>query len=260
MNKKIIASVALAMVLVGAASATTYKWTWNSATHVDGNQAGGGDLWYNAGGGGVKTITSEFNTANNNLKYEVNFSTQQTNGYWLALSQGDNPKGHAGELALFYFDASQSAPVLLAYNYNGVNGDTSHYDGSQAAGTQAPDLILSSKTTTNWINQLQVINNIDGTRTMKFDIDATTINNHVPLYPGNTPWDGAEFGNKMGIWFHQVKGLSTTYNAGGGLNTWNHQGAGYLDGSNLQTVPEPMTMTALALGLAGVARRRRNSK
>jgi hypothetical protein len=264
MNLKFALLAVAALSVMGGAQATTYRWTWTSAGHSNGAQPGGGTLDYSSYGGAINTIFTEFNTTTNQLKYEVEFNTTATNAYWLAMSPGANPKGYAGELALFYMDASTSTPVLTAYGYNGNNGDNSYVDGSQIGGTQAPDLILSSKNSTSWINNLQVTD-AGGKRTMKFDINATAVNNHVPLYPGPggiAEWTGAEFGNKIGIWFHQVQGAQTTYHTSGpltgGVKTFSYSKQGYLDGSNLQTVPEPATMTALALGLAAIARKRKS--
>lgn len=250
----------VAGVLGSSAHASTFRWTWTSAGHVNGNQPGGGELFYNAGGGGINSIVADYTPGSKRLRYEVEFNNRQTNGYWLAVSPGPNPKGHAGELALFYFDASSSTPALLAYAYNGVNGGNSYLDGSPAAGTQAPDFILSSKTSNHWINQLSVVNGPSNTRKMIFDIDATQIQNHVPLYPGPggpSEWTGASFAERFGIWFHPLKGLQTSYNANGSLKTLHKSAEGWLDGQNLETVPEPMTMTALGLGIAAFMRKRK---
>lgn len=260
---KIAAMALVASALVTSSQAVTYRWTWSSATHTNGAQPGGGDLFYNNGGGKIDSIETTFNNATNRLTYDVTFdkvksTDSKTSGYWLALSDGPNPKGTEGELAILYFDASSSSnPVLTAYGYNGVNGDNSYKDGKAAAGTQAPDFILSSKTSSSWINDLSVSHVGSKTR-MKFDIDATSINNRVPLY-GGSDWEGAEFGNKIGIWFHQVRGLNTSYNSNGSLKTFSYTNAGYLDGSNLQAVPEPATMLALGAGCAMIARRRRKA-
>lgn len=264
MNFRIALFAIAAVSVVSGAQAVNYRWTWTSAGFVNGPQPGGGNLAYNNGGGGINSIVTDFDTATNQLKYEVEFNNTQTNAFWLAMSPGDNPKGYAGELALFYMDASSATPVLTAYGYNGFNGDSSFWDGSQVTGTQAPDLILSSKNSMSWINNLQVTD-AGGKRTMKFDIDATLVNNHNPLYPGPggiAEWTGSEFADKMGIWFHPVKGAQTTYHTTGaltgGLKTFSYSHQGWLDGDNLHTVPEPATMTALALGLAAIARKRKS--
>ena len=250
------------MAMVASASATTYRWTWNSLGSTNGAQPGGGELFYNPAGGQIKNIDAQFNQSNANLKYEVNFKDRQTDGLWLVLSPGENPKGHAGQLSIFFLDASGSQPTLLAYSYNGVNGHQSWKDGSPAAGTQAPDLILSSLKTTDWINSLSVVNVAGGGQKFSFDINAAAIQNHTPKYPGpqgQSEWTGSAFGNKFGIWMHTVNGLETSYQ-NGALKSWTYCEEGWVDGGNLQTVPEPGSMTALGLGIAAMLRRMRNNK
>lgn len=133
MNTNRILAVAVMVATFAGAHATTYRWSWDGVTGP-----------YSAAGGAIESLTAEYNSANQNLKYNVTFgnapgTSSRPNGYWLAMSSGPNPKGVAGELALFYFDASRSTPVLTAYGYNGQNDGTSWMDGSPASGTQAPD-------------------------------------------------------------------------------------------------------------------------
>lgn len=259
-----LSSVFLAgLALMGAAQATTYRWTWSSAGHVNGNQPGGGDLWYNANGGAVRNINTTYNANSQRFTYDVEFGAQDTNGYWLVVSPGENPKGHAGQLAIFFVDASTSTPAVLAYAYNGVNGHQSWQDGSPMAGVQAPDLIQSSLTNSNFVNALQVQNLADGGRRISMDLNATAIQGHLPKYPGpqgQSEWTGTSFGNRFGIWFHPVKGLQTQYTQGGALSSWSFRQEGWVDGGNLEAVPEPATMTALGLGVAAMLRKRKAKK
>ncbi len=79
--------------------------------------------------GHINSVSTSFNSANNQLSYYANIGgagSPQANGFWLAMSPGPNPKQQAGEIAIFYFDASQAGtPKLTVYGYNGVNGDNS---------------------------------------------------------------------------------------------------------------------------------------
>lgn len=234
-----------------AALATNWIWDWDGSTA------------YNQDGGRINSIHAEFNDATNRFVWRTNFgnnpSGKRTEGFWLAVSPGPNPKGHAGELSIYYFDAGSASPTLTVYAYNGVNGNTSYKDGSPQAGNQPPDKILSSRLTTNWINALTVVNNANGTRTMTIDINATAIQNHVPMYPGpggQAEWTGTAFGQKLGLWFHPVTGISTAYQQGW-LTDFKFKDQGWLDGENFRTVPEPGTMVALGAGLAALAARRR---
>src|SRR5690606_694971 len=85
---------------------------------------------------------------------------------------GNNPKGYDGELAIFYFDASDPADHKLAvYAYNSLNADTSYKDGSKQAGIQPPDQIVSSINSPGFL--LHSIRNqkADGTRQLGFVAD-----------------------------------------------------------------------------------------
>lgn len=256
-NTRFFVAMMVGAIAVAGANAQTYRWTWSPTTGPNNNIA------YNPNGGAVRTIDSTFNASTNRFTYDVEFSNRDTNGYWLVVSPGANPKGHAGELAILFVDASTTTPTVLSYAYNGQNGHSSWFDGSPAAGTQAPDLIRSSLKNSSWVNNVSVHDSAAGRR-ISLDINATAIQNHTPRYPGPggvTEWTGVGFKEKFGIWFHPVKGLQTEYNCHtGGLKKWNFQKEGWVDGSHLETVPEPMSMTALALGMAAMARKRKAKK
>lgn len=256
-------TIALALAGVGLASsafaADEYRWVWDRDT--------GG---VNMAGGVIKDVQSTFNLVTKRFTFVVNFDKntqgQMTDGFWLAVSPGPNPKGHGGELALLYFDGSGDKAKLTAYAYNGFNGDTSYRDGSSAPGDQAPDRIKSSLLSESWINELSVKNEANGTRTMKIDIDATDIQDHAPQYPGPggpSEWTGLAFGDKIGLWFHPNVGLKTKYEEGflARDKGWQYAHQGWLDFSDKPTeaVPEPATLAALGLGLAAFARRKKQA-
>ncbi|MEQ1823329.1 MAG: PEP-CTERM sorting domain-containing protein [Fimbriimonadaceae bacterium] len=255
MNNKFkrVGLMLVGMSMVVAANAQVKLWNWN------GQGA-------NNGGGTINAITASFNTVTNRLTWRANFgnvpgTSAKTDGFHLVLSPGANPKGHAGELAILYFDATGGSPKLTAYNYNGFNGNSSYYDGSPQSGNQTPDRIKSSVASLDWVNSLTVTNEANGTRTLGFDIDATALNIHNPLYPGNSPWTGAAFGDKLGVWFHTYSGLNTTYSNNGYLSSLSRQCEGWLDlnDQTTQSVPEPASMAALGLGIAAVLRRRKKA-
>ncbi len=213
-------------------------------------------------GGKINQIKASINPQLNDLAWYANFGKnskgEQTNGFWLVLSKGPNPKGLPGQLAIFYLDASKAQPVLSVYGYNGKNGDSSYWDGNGSGG--AADKILSSKNSTNWIKELVVKDNPDGTRTLGFRINPTTINNHSPLYKAGNPWEGAQIGDFMGVWFHPVTGLTTDYGTDGFLkkNKFSYANQGWYDDSWVKTtcsdnpVPEPATIGALAAGFVAI--------
>ncbi len=247
MHKLCIGAIT-ALTLVSAASADLANWSFTAG------QAGSNYAQNNTGGA-IQSATSMFNSATNQFSFSVQFSNQITRGFWLAVSPGDNPKTHSGELALIYFDASVMGNLrMTVYNYNGVNGDSSYYDGSIASGTQAPDRIAS--TLNGFAANMSVVDS-GGGRTMSISFNASAIQSHVPVYPGNTPWTGVAFGQQIGVWFHPVASLSTTYGANGFLSTWNASNGGWLDGHNFTTVPTPGASALLAVASLGLARRRR---
>lgn len=248
----------LFMVAAVASSSLTFATTWT----FDYNPSLSAQ---NPDGGKINNVKTSFNDVTNRFTFQVNLgqtkSGGRTDGFWLAVNDGPNPKGHAGELALLYFDAfGPSGPTLTSYAYNGFNGDTSYYDGSPASGTQAPDKIKTSLVNgSSWVNSLTFVNNSDGTRTLGFDIDATGINNHNPMYPGSTPWTGLQFDSKIGMWFHTVNDLDAQYGSDGFLKKWSYGENGWLDFANKDAVPEPASMVILG-GAALVALRRKFKK
>ena len=217
----------------------------------------------NANGGDIDRITARYDTDTNQLDYTVVFGNQVTEGFTLAISPGQNPKNQPGELALFYFDASDmNAPKVTAYGYNGQNNQTSWTDGdSSTGGSQQADLIMSDLQLGLSDAKISFDDNIDGTRTLGFSIDASSIINHNPLYPSPTgdDWTGASFFERIGIWFHTFKTFDADYDANGNITDLTLGGEGWFDGSNIATTFVPMPgaagMTLAGLGL--VARRRR---
>lgn len=252
--KRIVLSLcaAAAFGMATQAEATTYRWTWDGVT---------GPVSHD--GGRIKAASSSYDNGTQDFGFSVTLGkraadNQNSQGYWLAVSNGPNPKGSAGELAIFYFDASRSTPVLTAYGYNGQNGFTSFMDGSPAAGTQTPDRIATSKLNSSWIQNLAVNTNSDGSRTMSFNIHGAVINNYNPVNQGPNAWKGVAYGESLGLWMHPVTQLTTSYNQAGFLKSFNFCNSGWLDlnDQHTESVPEPASMAALALGCVGLIRKR----
>ncbi len=262
MLNKLMTTTMIAMLAVatttGAAKASLYEWDWTPAS------TDGSNLGYNSYGGDINSIHGEFNTTTQTLKWLVNYkdeSSRDPEGFTLALNNGPNPKGHSGELALIYFDATRSNPVLTAYGYNGQNSTSTFYDGSERGGNQTPDLIGTSRSTAGFINQLIDRRESDNSITLGFEINTALINGHTPMHPGPggvADWFGTGFDNHLGIWMHSFRGLDTSY-SGDYLTQWSAKKEGWLDGSDFTTTPEPGSIALLGLGAWAMIRRRRNA-
>lgn len=254
--KSIVTLLAVAGCAGMASAAPFWEWNWTPSS--------AGSFGLNQSAGTMTSAQARFTPSTNRFEFTLDFSDQLANGYWLAVSPGPNPKGHAGELALIYFDASNLAnPIVTIYNYNGVNGDNSFRDGSPLSGVQAPDRIASTLNTPA-IASLISATNVGSGRRFVLDMDATGVNGHVPAYPGPggvSEWTGVAFGPGFGVWLHPVRGLTTQYGEHGFLTDWRWRAQGWLDGSEFPTTRVPTPGVLAAMGLAGVcaARRRRNA-
>ncbi len=267
-------AAAIGTAVLAASSAQAVVWQWNFTKGQAGNYG------TNNTGGTVETIVSTFDDATKRLTFDVLFSAPNngsgaasTNGFWLVLNDGPNPKNNPGELAIFYFDASRvfdsdplnNAVIMTAYEYNGRNDNSSwnNGDGDNTA-NESNDfngLIYGRNEAGLFINSISATSENGGNaRRMRFDINAAAIVSRSPAYPeANTTWHGTGFDDQLGIWFHPAQIFNASYqNSGRGkINSLSVQGEGWLDGEFFRTVPTPGT--AALLGMAGllVTRRRR---
>jgi len=156
--------------------------------------------------------------------------SQASNGFWLVVSDGPNPKGYVDELAIFYGDAVSE--TLSAYVYTGQNNSNSWVDSSAYINTFALDY---------------QDNGNSGTYT--FSIDASGINSHF----NTVDWKGSQFEDSVGLWFHPMLGASFNYAANGTISSLNFGQQGWVDYSNKATheVPEANSFMLFLLGLMG---------
>lgn len=218
--------------------------------------------------GVVEKISSLYVESSNHFEWDVEFSPSPAgqpipgllpNSFWLVVNNGPMPKfSSQGEVPIIHFDGTDPAnPVISVYAYTGSNSGGSWFDGSNQLGTQDPDRILSNiapvgpRNPPGWVKEILVQDVSPNRRRMRFAIDATAIQNHVPKYGStDTPgcdvnptlcWEGLKFGpfpgdannsagNYIGVWFHPFADLSSTYfntgNAGdpdriGFISSWN---------------------------------------
>lgn len=264
--RTLICAAAGAMALAAACSAHAAVWSYSFTNGQPGGPSTNNDA------GLIDSFNTSFNDVTKRLTFSVTFGAVpgnpggglQTNGFWLAINNGPNPKAHPGEMAIFYFDARNLAnPRMTVYGFNGDNGPNSWQDGNPlVGGNQTGDLIHGVNDASYKLAALAAGDSMTpggARRTMSFDIDATAIINHMPLYPDAVdPWHGTGFQNNLGIWFHPVRGMSTTYNESSGRITAYSTGMqGWVDASFLHTVPTPGSAALLGFGTLLVARRRR---
>lgn len=249
-----------ALAAVGAACAfahaDVYSWTWQPG------DPGGG---YSNSGGTFKSVHGRFDSAAQQLTWEIGFADQITDGFTLALNNGPNPKGHAGELALVYFDATDVENVRVSsYAYNGMNTQTSYRDGSPLSGIQSADVIFGVAPIEGAAPSVlhASVTDQDGGRFMRLVLDTTGINTHTPTYPGSggaEEWYGMGFDTGLGVWLHPVTSLATEYGEDGALSFWSGR-QGWLDGANYTAIPTPGVAMAGLVGLGFSTGRRRRSR
>lgn len=202
----------------------------------------------NDSGGAVQTMAATFSPVTKRLVFDATFAGATTGGplitqgFWLVLDNGPNPKHHPGELAIFYFDATvMGAPKLSVYAYNGASANDSWRDGDPAVVGDQPGDLIKGVYEASYINTIiaeDVMVSGQLRRHFMFDIDASGIVSHVPGYPAASPWYGTGFDRAMGLWFHGVGSFAASYESSGGgtrgaLTALVTGDEGWLDGANI---------------------------
>lgn len=212
----------------------------------------------------IKQVISTFDRDTNRWVFDLTVGDNPAfpgnvipESFWMVINHGPMP-WNPGRASMFYVDASApGAPVLSAYAYNATHElfDRSWLDGSNAAGTQPPDTICTSLNTTscgNWVNSASVEDLPSGDRRFVFDVDASPILNHIPLYGigadgWHRPAPGTEpriFDENIGVWLHIGLGRTYTYNQEGFISgVTEGPAAGYYDADWLLTNRRPECVT-----------------
>jgi len=195
----------------------------------------------------IDDFTITYDAFNEKLQLDVTYANSSPEGFWLVVSDGENPKYNVSEYAIIYFDATAAQPVITAYEYDGANNansfqTTTFLDSSSNPGSKVSGSISQSSS---------------GGDVFSLTVHASDIN-AANLGPD---WDGIEFGEKLGLWYHTVTfSEDPAYQDDGGLSNFSIDQNNYLDRANLKTelVPEPSSSTLLGLcGTLMLLRRKR---
>lgn len=225
--KKLNSLLASGLILLSSsASATVYMYE-----DLNANNGGFSDR--------LSSVSGTYNDVTEAFTWDVTFNTNPTDvdSFWLVVNNGPNPKSsNVNELAIMYGDMDTG--VLTTYAYNGQNNSNSIIN---------PGELIQTDT-------FSVTNN-----SFSISIDATNINDwNVPATsPGYT---GIAFDDKIGIWFHIATNSTIGYNgANDTITNYSPGQQGWYDKSNLNTtsVPEPLSLAMLGLGLLGFASARK---
>jgi len=242
-NAKATIAIAALSVISAIAPANAATFTYEDSAPKRGD---GLSLTHRAGK--YSNITASFNDQTDVLNWSSTFTRNKGNnnlsdGAWLVLSDGENPKNNVDEYAIMYMDAVNQKVSI--YNYDGENSANS-YKSSDFLGSTA----------------LNVIENGNDEITFEFSLDATDINNNTNY---GADWKGIAFDEEIGLWFHNTSGLHTSYGANGELLDFSSARSGWYDTSkpfsttvSAASVPEPGSVAALAVfGVAAATKLRK---
>ena len=242
-NKTLAATLVISLGVVINAHAKTYSF--------EDNNPGGGVG--NDDGGDITFFSSSYDSDSEVLSWQSNLilsNRRLADAFWLVLSDGPDPMVDRNEYAIFYGDSYTGN--LSAYVYNGVNSGSSWNTPGEFIQTFG--------------GAVEGDTSEAGKVSYSFSIDASSINSYQPTTPGINDWDGSQFGESIGIWYHPVVlDNAPEYNADGSLSSFPEIISGFYDAfdqgtTTVSNIPEPGTLALTSLGLIGMFASRRRRK
>ncbi len=254
MRSRIAQLATLAIVpIASTAHAAVWEFDWNAPAPLP-----GGSVSNSAGT--IKAVNGAYDTNNEILTWDVTVAANTTDAISLVLSSGPNPKNNPGQYAQFFYDGN----ALTVYGYNGKNNSSSWEDGNGDGSDGDADRIASSLVDNSFVMELSKTQS-GADRVFHMKLDVSDINAHSPAFPDpdGEPWEGAQFGENLGIWMHTFDrppkgfGRGTKYDDGW-LERWDFKKEGWLDTTNSITTPTPGSIALMGMGGLLLVRRKRN--
>ena len=148
-----------------------------------------------------------------NESYAMKFRADQgKDGFWLVVTDGDNPKGDGSSHAILYGDITNNR--ITAYTYEGTNSANSYQTG-KLLGTYENAFSSGG------------VHPTYGYEMTMFSLDVSGVNNSL-----DENFDGIVLGEKAGIWFHQSAGSNFTYGEDGSIVDYDFSNQMWLDRGN----------------------------
>ena len=143
--------------------------------------------------------------------YVNKYDRRGSDGFWLVVSDGENPKTNTAEYAILYGDLENNR--LTAYEYSGENNANSYRETTYLGTYENAFMIDEAKDRVG------------------FNIDVSGING-ADLGPD---WDGVTHGDQAGIWFHRTTGTEFDYADDGSIENFFFDSQTFVDVANNDT-------------------------
>jgi len=235
---QILCFLIVSLILPSSAFATnlTYVYAEDTSGFTQGSNAGA-----------ISNVTTSYDTAGQfSWSYTVGKSgTAFSDGFYLVVNAGGNPTDSNNGLAILYGDLDTGNVSIYEYTSAGT---FSFLDSSNFI-SQASNVINVSQTATD--------------QTVSFTLDVAGLN-ALNIGP---QWQGIQFDDELGYWFHPFVSAVYDVNGLGVINSIAFEAISFLDTdaepttvlAAQATVPEPSSVMLLLAGVAGIALRKKKA-